>query len=117
MNSTPIFRCIQVRSMDDAVNEIAYHTSVKIGGHVFSGLLYDQGPDDEGDTSTGPNLDHPQQNLSLLFNASTQTHRDDGATRALLLSASNDQPSFTPHYPFPFAPFRPGIPYFSQPRP
>nr|XP_025641029.2 protein SHI RELATED SEQUENCE 3-like [Arachis hypogaea] len=44
MSSVAIFRCVRVRSMDESVNEIAYQTSVNIGGHVFSGLLYDQGP-------------------------------------------------------------------------
>ena len=35
--------------MDDAEDEFAYQTAVNIGGHVFKGILYDQGP--EGSTT------------------------------------------------------------------
>ena len=116
-NSMAIFRSVQVRSMDDTINEIAYQTSVNIGGHVFSGLLYDQGPDQsfnpKGDSSTGP-LDQ-QQNLSLI-SASTQTH--DGAIMApVSASSAHDEPFLPPPYPFPLASFRSGMPYFSYPKP
>ncbi|KAG8364364.1 hypothetical protein BUALT_Bualt19G0121100 [Buddleja alternifolia] len=30
--------------MDNVVDQYAYQTSVSIGGHVFTGILYDQGP-------------------------------------------------------------------------
>ncbi|KAL8543043.1 hypothetical protein ACS0TY_003789 [Phlomoides rotata] len=39
-----MFRCVRVSSMDNVVDEYAYQTSVSIGGHVFTGILYDQGP-------------------------------------------------------------------------
>ncbi|KAL0291787.1 UNVERIFIED_CONTAM: protein SHI RELATED SEQUENCE 7 [Sesamum radiatum] len=29
------------------VDQFAYQTSVSIGGHVFTGILYDQGPEDQ----------------------------------------------------------------------
>ncbi|KAL0454142.1 UNVERIFIED_CONTAM: protein SHI RELATED SEQUENCE 7 [Sesamum latifolium] len=29
------------------VDQYAYQTSVSIGGHVFTGILYDQGPEDQ----------------------------------------------------------------------
>lgn len=40
------FQGIRVSSMDDMVDldQRAYQTSVIIGGHVFRGILYDQGP-------------------------------------------------------------------------
>ncbi|RDX58631.1 Protein SHI RELATED SEQUENCE 3, partial [Mucuna pruriens] len=112
-NSMAMFRCVQVRSMDDAVNEIAYQTSVNIGGHVFSGLLYDQGPDqsysNRGESSTG--LVDQQQNLGLMNIASRDS---SGAT---MTSAGHHDPLLTPPpYPFPLAPFRPGMPYFTYPR-
>ncbi|VVB08506.1 unnamed protein product [Arabis nemorensis] len=31
--------------MDDGKEQYAYQTTVKIGGHVFKGILHDQGPD------------------------------------------------------------------------
>ncbi|KAH6811912.1 hypothetical protein C2S51_025674 [Perilla frutescens var. frutescens] len=43
-----VFRCVRVSSMDNAVDQYAYQTSVSIGGHVFTGILYDQGPEPQG---------------------------------------------------------------------
>lgn len=43
-----VFRCVRVSSTDNEVDECAYQTSVSIGGHVFAGILYDQGPDPAG---------------------------------------------------------------------
>lgn len=51
-----MFRCVRVSSMDNVVDEYAYQTSVSIGGHVFTGILYDQGtaePDGTGNFVTG----------------------------------------------------------------
>lgn len=31
--------------MDDGIDQYAYQTTVKIGGHVFKGILHDQGLD------------------------------------------------------------------------
>ncbi|KAI8554211.1 hypothetical protein RHMOL_Rhmol05G0081100 [Rhododendron molle] len=49
-----IFRCVRVSSHDDAVDQYAYQASVKIGGHIFKGILYDQGPEES--SSQLPNL-------------------------------------------------------------
>lgn len=40
-----VFRCIQVTAISDGEADIAYQATVKIGGHVFKGFLYDQGID------------------------------------------------------------------------
>ncbi|XP_020219770.1 protein SHI RELATED SEQUENCE 3 [Cajanus cajan] len=114
-NSMAIFRCVQVRSMDDAVNEIAYQTCVNIGGHVFRGLLYDQGPDDQsynnnnrGESSMG--LVGQQQNLGVVNNSSINT-RDSSGASATMVSSGHDETLLTsPPYPFPL------MPYFSYPR-
>ncbi|CAL9093168.1 unnamed protein product [Musa textilis] len=45
VSSPAVFRCVRVSPMDDAEDEFAYQTAVSIGGHVFRGILYDQGPD------------------------------------------------------------------------
>ncbi|XP_010527152.1 PREDICTED: protein SHI RELATED SEQUENCE 3 [Tarenaya hassleriana] len=48
LNSTAVFRCVRVSSsVDDGKDQYAYQTTVSIGGHVFKGILYDQGPEDE----------------------------------------------------------------------
>ncbi|KAG5030425.1 hypothetical protein AAZX31_06G008800 [Glycine max] len=99
-NSMATFRCIHVRSMDDAVNEIAYQTSVNIGGHVFSGLLYDQGPEyqrgHQGESSTGfVDKQQNNNNNNLDSSGASATHQE---------------------YPFPLSSFRPGMPYLTYPR-
>ncbi|XP_022636036.1 protein SHI RELATED SEQUENCE 3-like isoform X2 [Vigna radiata var. radiata] len=110
-SSMAMFRCVQVRSVDDAVNEIAYQTSVNIGGHVFSGILYDQGPEqsyniNKGESSTALVDEHQ--------NASIHSRDSSGVTIA---SAGHADPLFPPPpYPFPLASFRPGMPYFTYPR-
>ncbi|XVF45358.1 hypothetical protein PTKIN_Ptkin02bG0199400 [Pterospermum kingtungense] len=45
VTSEATFRCVRVSSIDDAADQYAYRAAVSIGGHVFKGILYDQGPD------------------------------------------------------------------------
>ncbi|KAK4405294.1 protein SHI RELATED SEQUENCE 7 [Sesamum angolense] len=47
MSFPAVFRCVRVNSADNMVDQYAYQTSVSIGGHVFTGILYDQGPEDQ----------------------------------------------------------------------
>lgn len=47
VNSPATFRCVKVSSVDDEVDQFAYQTAVVIGGHVFKGILYDQGPESD----------------------------------------------------------------------
>ncbi|XP_047324968.1 protein SHI RELATED SEQUENCE 1-like [Impatiens glandulifera] len=46
-NLMATFRCVRMMSSEDnVVEQCAYQTAVNIGGHVFKGVLYDQGPSD-----------------------------------------------------------------------
>ncbi|XVF17971.1 hypothetical protein REPUB_Repub10bG0171200 [Reevesia pubescens] len=45
VSSQAVFRCVRVSSIEDADDQYAYQTAVNIGGHVFKGILYDQGPE------------------------------------------------------------------------
>ncbi|XP_031379828.1 protein SHI RELATED SEQUENCE 5-like [Punica granatum] len=44
VSSMALFRCVRVSSFEEP-EQLAYQTSVRIGGHVFKGILYDDGPD------------------------------------------------------------------------
>lgn len=62
------FRCVRVRSLDNEIDQYAYQTSVSIGGNVFTGILYDQGPElagngnyVTGERSTSPGIGLLQQ--------------------------------------------------------
>jgi LRP1 type putative zinc finger protein len=76
VSSMATLNCVQMRSMDDKVNEMAYQTSVEIGGHVFNGILYDQGLDQQSfnNNTTGDfYIDHldQQQNLNLFYDGAS----------------------------------------------
>ncbi|CAI0541868.1 unnamed protein product [Linum tenue] len=53
-----VFRCVRVTAVEDGEDEYAYQAVVKIGGHVFKGVLYNQGPETSSSTRDGtfPNL-------------------------------------------------------------
>ncbi|XP_060193193.1 protein EXPRESSION OF TERPENOIDS 1-like [Lycium barbarum] len=61
VSTSAVFQCIQMSSIDDAEDQLAYQAAVRIGGHVFKGILYDQGHESQynnnmaaaGDTSSG----------------------------------------------------------------
>ncbi|CAK9228015.1 unnamed protein product, partial [Sphagnum troendelagicum] len=38
-----LFKCVRLMGVEDSENEFAYQATVKIGGHIFKGVLYDQG--------------------------------------------------------------------------
>lgn len=40
-----VFKCVRLTGVNDGQEEYAYQTVVKIGGHIYKGMLYDQGLD------------------------------------------------------------------------
>lgn len=67
-----VFKCVKVTAIEDGEDEYAYQATVKIGGHIFKGVLYDQGLDT---SSIGPSslADHQFGGRSM---ASTSTMVD-----------------------------------------
>ncbi|KAJ7536101.1 hypothetical protein O6H91_12G056400 [Diphasiastrum complanatum] len=45
VKSQALFKCVRVTGVEDGEDEFAYQVTVKIGGHIFKGVLYDQGLD------------------------------------------------------------------------
>ena len=47
MSSDALFQCVKMSGVDDEEDDgqYAYQTTVNIGGHLFKGILYDQGPE------------------------------------------------------------------------
>ncbi|KHN45896.1 hypothetical protein glysoja_023119 [Glycine soja] len=56
VSTSASFRCVRVSAVDASDEQYAYQTSVNIGGHVFKGFLYDQGPES---SYTGKNTPPP----------------------------------------------------------
>ncbi|KAJ8763390.1 hypothetical protein K2173_002273 [Erythroxylum novogranatense] len=109
VNSIANFRCFRVSSVDDAVDQFAYQTSVNIGGRIFKGILYDQGPETAsygiGETSS---TQLPEPNNLTNVNALTTVN-------TALASTSGHQ-SHAPQYPFPLSAFMSGTQLFLHPK-
>ncbi|CAA2998011.1 protein SHI RELATED SEQUENCE 1-like [Olea europaea var. sylvestris] len=105
VNSSAVFRCVRVSAMDDAEEEYAYQTAVSIGGHVFKGILYDQGAESRYPGESSPGCGGSQQPLDLIT-APAATTSQQGLTML--------EPSM---YPTPLNSFMAGTQFFPPPRP
>ncbi|XP_055808786.1 protein SHI RELATED SEQUENCE 3-like [Solanum dulcamara] len=88
-----LFRCVRVSSVDNVVDQYAYQTSVNIAGHVFKGILYDQGFDHHDNNM-------PKENFSSAFH-----HQFTNLT-----------PPSTSNYPTPITTFMPATQFFQYPK-
>ncbi|KAF8406491.1 hypothetical protein HHK36_008580 [Tetracentron sinense] len=107
VNSQAVFRCVRVSAMEDADDQYAYQTSVNIGGHVFKGILYDQGPADQSHYLPGESSSGGVQQRNLMTAASTSAGT---STAAELLDPSSLYPTT------PFNTFMAGTQFFPHPR-
>ncbi|KAK9141229.1 hypothetical protein Scep_010910 [Stephania cephalantha] len=110
LNSPATFRCVRVSSMYDADDQYAYQTAVNIGGHVFKGILYDQGLDQHshrGEGSSGGGGGGVSRNL--IAGGSSSSGGGGGSTTAAMLDPSSI-------YPTPLNAFMAGTQFFPHPR-
>ncbi|KAK9136275.1 hypothetical protein Syun_015605 [Stephania yunnanensis] len=109
--STPaVFRCVRVTSaIDDSEDQYAYRTAVSIGGHVFKGILYDQGPDTGGtdqSSNSGCSGDGADAAVALLphhHHHHHQTLNAAAATTAATVAAITINPSSSSTSSLPYA--------------
>lgn len=119
ISSPAVFRCMRVSSVDDEDEEYAYQTAVSIGGHVFKGILYDQGPSDHHHShhrySSSLTAETSQHHLNLLDSTASAT-----TTTALTAVNSNNgsiDPSSLYTAAAPFNAFvAAGTTFFAPPR-
>lgn len=116
VNSAAVFRCVRVSSIEDAEDQYAYQTAVNIGGHVFKGILYDQGPETTymgGENSSGGGGMEPLNLISGV--TATPTTASGGAAAA---SSSITAPLLDPSslYPAPLNSFMSATQFFLPPR-
>lgn len=105
-------------SVDDAEDQFAYQTAVNIGGHVFKGILYDQGPENQymaaGESSSGGGSASHQHNLIGAAGTSTSAATSGGGGAAAAPEGSSYlDPSL---YPAPLNTFMAGTQFFPPPR-
>ncbi|KAK6118448.1 hypothetical protein DH2020_047865 [Rehmannia glutinosa] len=117
VSSEAVFRCVRVSAIDDAEDQFAYQTAVNICGHVFKGILYDQGTENQympGETSSGGGSVSAgaAQQLNLITGISAAT-----TTSAPNTSAAAASPFLDPSlYPAPINSFISGTQFFPPPR-
>ncbi|XP_058110226.1 protein SHI RELATED SEQUENCE 1-like [Magnolia sinica] len=112
VNSPAVFRCVRVSALDDPDDQYAYQTAVSIGGHVFKGILYDQGPDNQHYAPAGETSSSPSRNLIAAATAATAPSLAATTTSAAA-AAMLDPSSF---YPTPLNAFMAGTQFFPHPR-
>ncbi|XP_047968182.1 protein SHI RELATED SEQUENCE 1-like [Salvia hispanica] len=107
VSAEAVFRCVRVSAIDDAEDQYAYQTAVNISGHVFKGILYDQGTETQymaaGETSSGGGS---VQQLNLI-----------ASTADTAAAAASPSPYLDPSlYPAPLNSFMAGTQFFPPPR-
>ncbi|KAG6571704.1 Protein EXPRESSION OF TERPENOIDS 1, partial [Cucurbita argyrosperma subsp. sororia] len=111
-NSSAVFRCVKVSAIDDVEEQFAYQTSVNIGGRMFKGILYDQGPESTPNLSTGGESSYcyggedDNQALELVIGASNGGWRSNKPTPFMESSL----------YPIPINTFNTGTQNFPSSR-
>ncbi|KAF5454515.1 hypothetical protein F2P56_024173 [Juglans regia] len=117
LRSATVFRCVRVSSIDDADDQYAYQTAVNIGGHVFKGILYDQGPETNysaaGESSSGGGGVQPLNLIASATTASATTASGGGADVGSSAMTLLDPTSL---YPAPLNTFIAGTQFFPPPR-
>ncbi|PSS36526.1 Protein SHI RELATED SEQUENCE like [Actinidia chinensis var. chinensis] len=112
VNSAAVFRCVRVSAMNNGGDdEYAYQTAVNIGGHLFKGILYDQGAESQymaGESSSGT-----ASGLNLIGTAAATDSSAVTATAADSPAAAFLDPSL---FPAPLNTFMSGTQFFPHPR-
>ncbi|KDP41740.1 hypothetical protein JCGZ_26758 [Jatropha curcas] len=123
VNSIATFRCFRMSSIDEEGDyQLAYQTSVGIGGHVFQGILYDQGPHQESfSTQLLQDTNNNNNNLTssgALISTSTAltTAITTATTTAASILSSSVGAEHSSSYPFPLNAFTSGTQLFLHPK-
>ncbi|KAK6131001.1 hypothetical protein DH2020_035254 [Rehmannia glutinosa] len=93
LNSPAVFRCVRVSAIDDADEQFAYQTAVNIGGHVFKGILYDQGPESQFPGGGSGSGGSQQQPLDLIAGSGSGGATSSNLNTYNLLEDNNFAPN------------------------
>lgn len=120
LSSAAVFRCVRVSSIDDTEDQYAYQTAVNIGGHVFKGILYDQGPEnqymatDQSSSGGGSGSTTGVHQLNLVTGGGSSSAA--AATSAATAAAVTGPFDPNSMYPATLNPFMAGTQFFPPPR-
>ncbi|KAK4346892.1 hypothetical protein RND71_033231 [Anisodus tanguticus] len=117
VSSDAVFHCVRISSVDDTEDQFAYQTAVNIGGHVFKGIVYDQGPENQymaaGESSSAGGSASHQHNLIGAAGTATSAATSGGGAAAAPEASPYLDPSL---YPAPLNTFMAGTQFFPPPR-
>ncbi|XP_010550439.1 PREDICTED: protein SHI RELATED SEQUENCE 1-like [Tarenaya hassleriana] len=114
LSSPAVFRCVRVSSVDvEGEDQFAYQTAVSIGGHVFKGILYDQGPDCSGGAAESSSCGGSQP-LNLITAVSSSSPNIGNKGGGGSSSSGYIDPSSL--HPTPINTFMAGTQFFPNPR-
>ncbi|KAL7131417.1 hypothetical protein ABFS83_12G001600 [Erythranthe nasuta] len=129
VSSEAVFRCVRVSAaVDDAEEQWAYQTAVNICGHVFKGILYDQGTEGQympAETSSGGGgsvsagaTHHQQQQQQQQLNLITGNSSNTGAANTSSGAGATPFMDTSHHlYPGSINSFLSGTQFFPPPPP
>lgn len=117
VSSPAVFRCVRMSGVDDVDDQYAYQTAVSIGGHVFKGILYDQGPDSQ--FSSHPGDASSSSAVAAAATIATTGNPTTGAATPAVAAAAAASSMLDPAtlYATPLSAFLAGTQFFPQPRP
>ncbi|KAF7817611.1 protein SHI RELATED SEQUENCE 1-like [Senna tora] len=114
VKSAAVFQCVRVNAMDSPEEQYAYQTAVNIGGHVFKGILYDQGPGPGPEINIDGGATATQSQRCSSAGAEPRPQQFNLIT-ASTTSSNPFDPSLFP-LPLPLNTFMPGTQFFPPPR-
>ncbi|KAL9665131.1 hypothetical protein QQ045_020542 [Rhodiola kirilowii] len=99
LRAAAVFKCVRVSPIDqgkEGLEQLAYQTSVTIGGHLFRGILYDQGPENYHQQSHyATDVVGNSHNIHRISNASNtqQQHASFAVDPTNVYQAANADPN------------------------
>ncbi|GMI78281.1 SHI RELATED SEQUENCE 1, STYLISH 1 [Hibiscus trionum] len=127
VNSEAVFRCLRVSSVEDGDDQYAYKTAVNIAGHVFKGILYDQGPESgynvaevaaAGESSSVDGVQHQPFDLITANPTAAATVEANDSGCSITAAASSSTAAFldpSSLYATPLNTFMAGTQFFPNP--
>ncbi|KAL8153917.1 hypothetical protein V2J09_011677 [Rumex salicifolius] len=116
VNAPAVFRCVRVHSTENAADQqLAYQTAVNIGGRLFKGILYDQGPDRRYPPAPTPDVSREQPHgltATASVNPETATCIDPNSNSSNNINTNNNNGI----YPPAISAFLAGTQFFPPPR-
>ncbi|KAF8101558.1 hypothetical protein N665_0204s0054 [Sinapis alba] len=116
VSSDALFRCVKMSGVEDGGDgQYAYQTAVNIGGHLFKGILYDQGPESSYMSGGSGGSDHHSSSAGggNTFNTPVIADGGRGGSSAAMFVDPNSSSYYSSNMMTMFVP--PGTQFYQNP--